>query len=383
MELLAEACTVILDEHRAREDHIDIDENFEKSNIEDLEKTLWHPDVEEEAESAQKGMSDIDSPFDEGDEEDLRCFIATQRERRSSTENCDDGTSTQFRSKDIGIDRILCDDSAEDEECYLLDAEDSCTTSTVVNHETDIESCQNVMASGIRVPLGSDKDAQNQRIEKIKVSSLSWSSDIVCDEDRTASMDVHLECLHKEDAKFIDCEVKEGSAIHTQGVDGIKKMRYSPDKPVESGSDCDRSSSDNADRSLHTHEAATAVTGAHENIGNHKKPVSELKSRGCVKLSQPNSSAECDDGGHPTTELHIVDLRSPDMKFDSDEEHLFDSFDSGGMDTAICLDESEDDGTQAESQANDLEDESDSLELVSQLFLYIYYLSIIYFFSSD
>ena len=370
LELLAEACTAILNEHRAREDHIDIDENLEKSNIEDLEKTLWHadinPDVEEETESARKGMSDIDSPFDESDEEDLRCFIATQRERRSSTENYDGGTLTQFHSKDTGLNRILSNDSSEDEECYLLEVEASCITSTVVNHETANESCQTAVISGIGVPLGSSKDPQNQRTEQIKVSSLSCSSDVAIADDRTASVDVHLECLNKEDAKPIDCKVKERSSTHTLSVDGNRKILYIPDRSVESDSDCDRSGSSNADHRLHTHEAATDLTGNQENIGSHKKSVSGMRSCGRIQVGQPNRSAEFVDGGDSTTELQIVDLRSPDKKFNSDEEDLFDSFYSGGLDRAIWLDEDEDDGAQAENQLNDLEHKCNSLELVSQ-----------------
>ena len=375
MELLAEACHVLLREHELRMKHPGNDKDMMERSIEDLEKTLWHADtnqdVEEEEEQLQRELSGCDSPFDQSDEEDLRFYIATQREKQSSRSYLDDERRVSCQDGDIFEDKMLQDAFIEDGRSYELYRRDGCISSTVVVNAPNIRPCQTLAKSDILNSLGIDKDAQKEGLRVIKskdtqkeelrgskVDFFPSSSDVDLDVDRASVESAKSVSVHTGCDKLTYRAVKERISRSKQNVDKSENDSIESvcEKAVESESKLSRVPVNIPENFVDTPLAD--VADVRNNLEDGKECDSESGNRASTQLGSLDDA---------TTGLQIVDLRSPNPKFASDEEDLFDSISSGGLDMAVCFDENEDCSTVAGKQINTKEDESSSQRLASSL----------------
>ena len=370
---MAEACAVLVSEHEASVGLLRTGDDMVKANVEDLEKTLWHADQdteEDEEESSQMGFGDCDSPFDQSDEEDLRLFIATQRDRCDPSDHNDDEMRTSYHSKETIIDKMVKDNSAEDGEHCLSHKEDGFASLTGGNEEPISEPCQYLAKSVTSNAFESDKDTQRVGLELIDLDSLSCSSSIARDEDCAGLEDAHIGSLPTVNGKEEDGVMKYKSDSNELDVDRVEvdNLDTVPKDVIESDQKCDRNVFDFPERSCSdTCKATTSPFSIAIDIGENadqKTFGSKMVNRTGIKLDQQSECIEIADCDNVTTGLQIVDLRSPNPRFDSDEEDLFNS--SGGLDMAICLDNNEDHNAVAEDQIDE-EDESKIQKQVSSL----------------
>ena len=365
MDALAEASVALLNKHEANVEPLSTDSGMVKINVEDLEKTLWHKDTgEEEEESSQMGFCDYDSPFDQSDEEDLRYFIATQRDRCDSSGHSDDEKGTNYQSKETIIDKNLKDDSAEDGEFCLSHKEDGFASLTGCNEKLNSEPCQymaiSVSPNAIEVNMGTHQEG----LELMELDSLTCSSGGTCDEDCASLEGAQLGSLHTVSGEGKDYATKyksDSNDVDRIVVDDVDSV---PKDVVECGQKCDRIVLDFPESCSDTRKVTTDVIDFGENA-DQKTFGSKIVNGTGIQLNRQNGSIEIADCDNATTGLQIVDLRSPNLVIDSDEEDLFNS--SGGLDMAICLDNNEDHNALTEDQIDEQERQSKIQRQVSLL----------------
>ena len=381
LDLLAEACSILANEDELRFRPLNDGANITKPNFEDLEKTLWvvneSEDAEEDDELLQMECRDGgDSPFDESDEEDLRFFIATQREIGTSVQQGNFEKRQNDKGEDA-ISNITSSDSCKEEpaRCLANQQGDRVSSSSVPYEKSDIVNSSgfdwlhDISDGGVSVSISANKDAPHEAIaEDDQIDMLLYSSGLAIDESSLATGKVLRGKSNTKTFDILNHTVKVkfdgiteifdqvGSDIVNNSTENIIEIGANNDKDIV---DINEGFCDKDELNLTTDMDRSTP----EHLGNPRTVDSGSSDSGSPELNRINKSVP---GCGDLTDLPIDGFNDFNLKLDSDEEDLFNSNSSGGLDMAICLDENEEDSnTGAKDQHDICEDNTQLCKSVS------------------
>lgn len=389
--MLAKTCRILETENGTKERP---DACVVRSTVEDLEKTLWTAEVDEDNEGTEDVLSEEcdegDLPFNESDEEDIRFYIATQKERCISTagshnerklddfSSADLGMLSDNQEKDFDNDSQCNDDSRRpptDVESdgnkqiigpcsgSLLDDEDENTFQSRIPYTANDS---NPLTTRNVIPCITDTDINDVEIDG-KEMRINFPRIV---ENGRTELKGSIECSSYDvreeggSAPVEDLQIKPVDCIRTRNNPCFTKENVDYDKEsIEKtvtccdGVDNERNASGDVDiNRITTNECFNDIVRSTMPSNNLHKSSEEPAN---FEVEQSTDECRVPSNEPALSQKQGEDVYARDPKADSDNEDLFNSNCSFDLDRAIStVDKDNDDVAPVINEdANDFEDQ--------------------------